>query len=213
MGEAPKLTDCEQLALIKRYIKRINGCVPVLVGVSNPGIDNLVSLSKASMDAGAQGMIIAGVPNLKPDEQILRYFSQVITKLDDTTPLCFQDYPLTTTVHFSTSTINKLINDYTAIKMFKHEDCPGHQKLTKLRNAPKTDGLRRVSILTGNGAIYIPQELRRGADGVTTGFAFIGALVEVYNRFIDGEPVWMERCDAVTFLCDERPVDSDQNIA
>ena len=28
--------------------------------------------------------------------------------------------------------------------------------------------------------------MRRGADGIMTGFAFIGALVEVYNRYING---------------------------
>ena len=186
MGEAPKLTDSEQANLMKRYINRINGRVPVLIGVSNPGIDNLVSLSKASMDAGAQGVMVAGIPSLRTDDQILGYFGQVIAKLGDETPLCLQDYPPTTNVYFSTTVINQLIHEYPSIKMFKHEDCPGHRKLTKLRNAPKTDGLRRVSILTGNGGLYIPQEMRRGADGIMTGFAFIGALVEVYNRYING---------------------------
>ena len=61
MGEAPKLTDSEQTALLKRYLARVGGRVPVVVGVSNPGIDNLVSLSKASMDAGADGVMIAGM--------------------------------------------------------------------------------------------------------------------------------------------------------
>ena len=41
MGEAPKLTDSEQTAVLARYLKRIDGRVPVIVGVSNPGIDNL----------------------------------------------------------------------------------------------------------------------------------------------------------------------------
>ena len=91
MGEAPKLTDSEQANLMKRYINRINGRVPVLIGVSNPGIDNLVSLSKASMDAGAQGVMVAGIPSLRTDDQILGYFGQVIAKLGDETPLSLQD--------------------------------------------------------------------------------------------------------------------------
>ena len=133
MGEAQKLTDSEQINLMKHYINRINDRVPVLIGVSNPGIDNLVSLSQASMDAGAQGVMIAGIPSLKTDEQILGYFGQVMAKLGNETPLCLQDYPPTTTVYFSTTVINQLIKDYPSIKMFKHEDCPGHRKLTKLR--------------------------------------------------------------------------------
>jgi 4-hydroxy-tetrahydrodipicolinate synthase len=29
-----------------------------------------------------------------------------------------------------------------------------------------------VSILTGNGGLFLPEEMRRGADGAMTGFAF-----------------------------------------
>jgi len=187
MGEAPKLTDSEQIALLNRYLQRINGRVPVVVGVSNPGIDNVVSLSKASMDAGADGVMVAGIPGLRTDEQILTYFEKLFSKLDAGTPVCLQDYPPTTTVHFSVSVINRLIEIYSDIVMFKHEDCPGHRKLTQVRNAPEAEGVRRVSILTGNGGLYVPQELRRGADGIMTGFAFSGMLVEAFDLFRDGK--------------------------
>ena len=46
--------------------------------------------------------------------------------------------------------------------------------------------MRRVSILTGNNGLYVPQELARGADGIMTGFAFTGMLVEVFDLFEDG---------------------------
>ena len=64
MGEAPNLTDSEQGALVKRYLSRVDGRVPVIVGVSNAGIDNLVSLSKLAMDSGAAGIMIAGCRNI-----------------------------------------------------------------------------------------------------------------------------------------------------
>ena len=187
MGEAPKLTDSEQIALLKRYLARVDERVPVVVGVSNPGIDNLASLSKASMDAGAGGVMIAGIPGLKTDDQIFSYFDKVMAKLDTGTPVCLQDYPNTTTVHFSVTAINSLIDAYDNIVMFKHEDCPGHRKLTQVRRAPKTEGVRRVSILVGNGGLYVPQEMRRGADGIMTGFSFPGMLVDVYNLYSDGK--------------------------
>ena len=90
-------------------------------------------------------------------------------------------------VHFSVSVVNQLIQIYSNIVMFKHEDCPGHRKLTQVRNASEAEGARRVSILTGNGGLYVPQELRRGADGIMTGFAFPGMLVEAFNLFRDGK--------------------------
>ncbi|MEK9725026.1 MAG: dihydrodipicolinate synthase family protein [Rhodospirillaceae bacterium] len=187
MGEAPKLTDGEQAALLTRYLDRVADRVPVIVGVSNPGIDNLAGLAKRAMDAGAAGVMVAGMPGLKTDDQVLGYFDQVMARLDPGTPVCLQDYPPSTTVHMAVPTINKLIAAHPGIVMFKHEDCPGHRKLTRVRSAPETDGLRRVSILTGYGGLYVPQEMRRGADGIMTGFAFPGMLVRVYELFAAGE--------------------------
>ena len=71
------------------------------------------------MDAGADGVMISGIPGLKTDEQILAYFDKVMGRLDDGTPVCLQDYPPTTTVHFSVTVINKLIETYENILMFK----------------------------------------------------------------------------------------------
>jgi 4-hydroxy-tetrahydrodipicolinate synthase len=184
MGEAPKLTADEQLAFALRVIDRVDGRVPVIVGVSNPGMDNLVALSQKVTDAGAAGVMIAGIPGLKTDEQVYGYFGSVIGRLGDI-PVCLQDYPPSTTVWMSTSVVNRLIDDFSSLVMFKHEDCPGHRKLTALRRAPD-DGHRRVSIVVGNGGLYVPQELARGADGVMTGLAFPQTLVEVYDMFAAG---------------------------
>jgi 4-hydroxy-tetrahydrodipicolinate synthase len=187
MGEAPKLSDSEQAEFVRFALNHLDGRIPALVGVSNPGIDNLAALARMSMEYGAAGVMIAGMPGLKTDEQVYGYFAKVLNKLGPDIPICLQDYPPTTTVYMSVPVINRLINDYPQIKMFKHEDCPGHRKLSQLRNAPETDSVRRVSILTGNGGLYVPQELARGADGIMTGFAFSGMLVEVYKLYVDGK--------------------------
>ena len=184
MGEAPKLSSEEQGQFMHHALRHVNGRRPVIVGVSNPGIDNLVVLSREAMDAGAAGVMVSGIPGLKTDEQVYRYFSQVLHALGPEIPVCLQDYPPTTTVYLSVGVINRLITDFPSIKMFKHEDCPGHRKLSSLRRAPDTEGTRRVSILSGIGGLYMPQELRRGADGVMTGFAFPGLLVSMYEMFM-----------------------------
>ena len=77
MGEAPKLSSEEQGQFMHHALRRVNGQRPVIVGVSNPGIDNLVVLSGEAMDAGAAGVMVSGIPGLKTDEQVYRYFSQV----------------------------------------------------------------------------------------------------------------------------------------
>jgi 4-hydroxy-tetrahydrodipicolinate synthase len=70
--------------------------------------------------------------------------------------------------------------------MLKHEECPGLSKVSRVRQA-SDEGLRRVSILCGNGGLYLPQELARGADGAMTGFAFPEMLVAVIALHQAGE--------------------------
>ena len=182
MGEAHKLNIEEQKTLIKKYNDKLKDKVPVIVGVSNPGIDNLELLSKFSMDAGASGVMISGNNGLKNDDQIKIYFNQVLERTRDI-PVCLQDYPPTTNVYFSETVINNLIKNNPSIQMFKHEDCPGHNKLSRLIKYRKEKLNRNYSIFVGNGGLYVPQELRRGADGIMTGFAFIEMLVNVFDLF------------------------------
>ena len=97
-----------------------------------------------------------------------------------------QDFPQATGVHLSVPLLNRLVDDLPQIKVLKHEDCPGLGKITRIRQSAKRDGRRRISILVGNGALYYPLELARGADGAMTGFAFPELLVEVWQRFTAG---------------------------
>jgi 4-hydroxy-tetrahydrodipicolinate synthase len=62
--------------------------------------------------------------------------------------------------------------------MLKHEDWPGLNKITALR-AASDKGARRVSILTGNGGLFLAEEMSRGADGAMTGFAYPEMMVGV----------------------------------
>ena len=186
MGEAHKLNIEEQKSLIKGYINNLINSIPVIVGVSNAGIDNLELLSKFAMDAGASGVMISGNNGLKNDDQIKSYFNQVVDRTQDI-PICLQDYPPTTNVYFSESVINTIMENYPSIQMFKHEDCPGHNKLSRLLRYRDNYLNRKYSIFVGNGGLYVPQELKRGADGIMTGFAFTEMLVKLYNLFFNND--------------------------
>jgi 4-hydroxy-tetrahydrodipicolinate synthase len=81
----------------------------------------------------------------------------------------------------------RLVDDFRQLVMLKHEDAPGLAKLTRVREGEQKPGRRRVSILVGNGGLYLPQEMRRGADGAMTGFAWPEMLVQVYELFAAGK--------------------------
>jgi 4-hydroxy-tetrahydrodipicolinate synthase len=186
MGEAQKLAEAESAAFAKYFIERVAGRVPVVVGVSSPGVDNLVHLAKTVMDYGAGGVMIAPAAGLKTDVAIRDYFATVFARLGPAMPVCFQDYPLGTGVDIAVPTFLELVDAHPNLVMFKHEDWPGLRKLSHVRRACDGGARRRISILTGNGGLYLPQELYRGADGAMTGFAYPELLVDVCRLFADG---------------------------
>jgi len=186
MGEAPKLTESETLAVVDRVLKRVASRVPVVVGVSHPSNRNVEQLSNAAMDQGAAGIMLAPVANLKTDEQVYSYYATVATLLGSRIPICIQDFPQSTGVYISVSVINRLIDDFAHVVMFKHEEMPGMRKLSEIREQGAAAGRRRISVLVGNGGLFLPQEMLRGADGAMTGFAYPEMLVQVCKLFDEG---------------------------
>ena len=186
MGEAPKLTIEESKLFLNTVLKQVNQRVPIIVGVSNPGIDNLIDLSNFSMDNDAAGVMIAPPPGIGTEEKLYNYLTNILDKLDDLIPVCYQDYPFFTKSEISAATFNKIVEEYDQVVMFKHEEWPGLNKLSKLRKHSDNGDTRRVSVLTGNGGLFLPQEMQRGADGAMTGFAYPEMLVEVIKLHKQG---------------------------
>ena len=186
MGEAPKLTIEESKLFLNTVLKQVNQRVPIIVGVSNPGIDNLIDLSNFSMDNDAAGVMIAPPPGIGTEEKLYNYLTNILDKLDDRIPVCYQDYPFFTKSEISVATFNKILEEYDQVVMFKHEEWPGLNKLSKLRKHSDNGDTRRVSVLTGNGGLFLPQEMQRGADGAMTGFAYPEMLVEVIKLHKQG---------------------------
>ncbi|HWK43349.1 MAG TPA: dihydrodipicolinate synthase family protein [Stellaceae bacterium] len=187
LGEAPKLSGEETNAFAKRVLDRIDGRVPVIVGVSNPGLGQLGDLARRVMAMGAGGVMVAPIPGLRTEEQIYGYFAAVARELGEI-PVVLQDYPQTTQVYMSPTLVNRMFHDFPSFKIMKHEESPGLRKVSALRRDEAAGNRRRVSILVGNGGLHLPQELRRGVDGANTGFAFPEMLVEVVRRFQAGDP-------------------------
>ena len=181
MGEAQKLTAAESLKFTNHIISRVGGRIPIVVGVSGASLDNMKRLSQSVMDAGASGVMVAPMPGLCTEIKLDQYYKQVCHALGPEVPICLQDYPQTTGVQFSVETILKLTRENEQIVMLKHEDWPGLTKLSRVRTESDTSSTPRMSILVGNAALFLPQELQRGADGAMTGFAYPEMLVQVVN--------------------------------
>ncbi len=187
MGEAQKLSPEESKAVMDRVIARVDGRVPVVIGVSNRDMDKLVALVNLAMDSGAAGVMVAPYDEQDSDEKIYDYFVAVDKAMGSKIPFIYQDFPLATKAPISVDCLMKIIRDVPQVVMLKHEDWPGLEKLSELRTRSEKEGLRRISVLCGNGGLYLPQELGRGADGAMTGFAYPEMLVGVCEKYAAGD--------------------------
>lgn len=182
MGEAGKLTAEESIAVVKRVTAR--STVPIVVGVSAPGFAAMKTLSDAAMDLGAAGVMVAPPASLKTDDQILNYYRNAAEALGDA-PFVLQDFPLVTNVVIPTKVILQIVQDCPTCVMLKHEDWPGLEKISALRTASDA-GARRISILCGNGGLFLLEEMLRGADGAMTGFAYPEMMAQVISAYRSG---------------------------
>jgi 4-hydroxy-tetrahydrodipicolinate synthase len=185
MGEAPKLESTEAFDVAKRVIKRA-GNTPIIVGVSAAGFAAMRSLSHKAMDAGAAGVMIAPLPSLRTDDQIAGYFRQAVEAIGPEIPWVLQDYPLTLSVVMTPGVIRRIVEENPSCVMLKHEDWPGLEKISTLRGFQRAGKMRQISILTGNGGLFLDFEMERGADGAMTGYAFPDMLVETVRLSKEG---------------------------
>jgi 4-hydroxy-tetrahydrodipicolinate synthase len=185
LGEAPKMEHGESVGIVKRVIGRTT--VPIIVGVSAPGFAAMRALTQDVMAAGAAGVMIAPPNTLRTDDSIVQYYRQASEAIGADVPFVIQDYPLTFSVQMAPGVIRRIVMENPACKVLKHEDWPGLEKISQLRAWEKDGSMRRISILTGNNALFLDFEMERGADGANTGYCFPDMLVDVVRMSAAGE--------------------------
>jgi 4-hydroxy-tetrahydrodipicolinate synthase len=186
MGEAPKLDADEALAVVKAFVARAKG-LPVVVGVSAPGFAAMRTMAKGAMDRGAAGVMIAPPSTLRTDDQIVAYYRNAVEAIGADVPFVIQDYPLTLQVIMTPQVIRQIVQEHRSCVMLKHEDWPGLEKISALRRFQQDGSMRPISILCGNGGLFLDFEMERGADGAMTGYAFPDMLVDVVRLSKAGE--------------------------
>ena len=172
--------------MIKRVLARA-GKLPVIVGVSSPGFAPMRALARESMEAGAAGVMIAPPNTLRTDDSIIAYYRQAVAAIGADIPFVIQDYPLNFQVVMTPKVIREIVRENASCVMLKHEDWPGLEKISTLRGFEADGSMRHISILCGNGGLFLDFETERGADGAMTGYAFPDMLVDVVRWSSSGE--------------------------
>jgi 4-hydroxy-tetrahydrodipicolinate synthase len=97
-------------------------------------------------------------------------------------PIVVQDHPASSRVYMGVDFIAALAEEAPRCRFLKLEDEPSPAKVSQVLRANPT-----IRVFGGLGGMMFLEELRHGASGTMTGFAFPEILVEIYRRFKVGD--------------------------
>lgn len=180
MGEAQKLEPEESLTVVREVIAAAQG-LPVIVGVSAPGFAAMERLSGEAMTLGAAGVMLTPPGGTRTDDEIAGWFAAVAKRIGPGVPFVLQDHPTVTGIKMSNAVIRRVVQENPSCVMLKHEEWPGLEKISAIRSWQAAGEMRPLSILCGNGGLFLDCEMGRDADGAMTGYAF----PEMLRRVVD----------------------------
>ncbi len=180
-GEAQKLTTKERERVTSLVIEVTHGRVPVFVGASYDGTEVAIEASKSAVAVGARGLMVAPPTNLQPGPNLTEHYRRLAEAVQ--VPIVLQDYPAASGVTMTPDDMTELIKAVPQITTIKLEGIPTPQRTAKVLSLLGSG----PTVVGGLGGVYFLDELRRGAKGTMTGFAFPEILVQIWQHWAAGD--------------------------
>lgn len=179
MGEAHKLTDSERAIVIEAVAECAEGRVPVIAGCTGESTYVVRQRINDAVRNGASGVMVAPPRAAKSYQLQVRHYTDLAES--SPVPIVIQDEPVTTGVEMAAMTLGALgeLENVAAVKV---EEVPSPTKVSAIRAANPS-----LPCFGGLGGLYMLEELDRGAQGIMTGFGYPEILVEIYNKYVDGD--------------------------
>jgi 4-hydroxy-tetrahydrodipicolinate synthase len=184
-SEAVALTSTERTAALQEIGEANGGSVPLVVGCSSESAEAVVELAREARDLGALSAMVSAPEGHGDLDTLPEFFAMVAEAAP--IPLVVQDEPAATGV---TIPVDRLVEcvDASGATTVKLEDAPTPPKISDLLSA--RPGL---AVFGGLGGVSALDELRAGACGTMTGFAFPEVLRAVRQALEDGDETRAER--------------------
>lgn len=179
MGEAADLTAAERETVLTTVAAAAQGRVPFAVGCSAPSAAVVAANARRAVEAGAAAVMVSAPPLLKDTDQIAAFYTAATAGLP--VPVIVQDEPAATGVTLPVSALLAAL-DASGSTVVKLEDPPTPPKIGRL--LARRPGL---TVFGGLGGVSAYSELRRGAAGTMTGFAYPEILRAVRLAFEAGD--------------------------
>ena len=158
-GEAPTMTEGEQLEVVGRVVARAAGRVPVLAGTGSFSTKKTIAASKAAMSAGADGVMIVMPYYNKPSQEGMRAHVLAIASVVDA-PIVLYNIPGRSVVDLAAETTARICEE--APRVVGMKEATGNvlrcQELVR-----RLEG--RLAVMSGDDGLTLPM-LATGATGV-----------------------------------------------
>jgi len=109
-GEGPSLSLSLRSQLIRQVCQQVDGCVPVLVNISDTALGSVVDLAAEATDAGADALVMTP-PYYYPinQQELTKFILQVVEQVE--LPLVLYNMPGLTRVSFELATLERLLEE------------------------------------------------------------------------------------------------------
>ena len=185
LGEQHKLSSVERHLIIERFVQRADQRVPVWVGVRALGLRGAIEQAREAEALGASAVFVAPLDGVN-DQGQFSFYKSVAESI--TIPVVIHDFPDSFGTEISPAVVARLALEK-IVKLIKMEEPPVGPKITEIlqRSGHQCD------VFGGLGGVYFLEELKRGAVGTMTGFAFPEILVSIYQHYTAGDIAAAER--------------------
>ena len=181
LGEAGKLSEAERERVIGTAVEAAGERLPVCVGTTHAATRQCIAYSKRAQDLGARAVMVAPPKLARSNDGALRRHYLAVAEAIDL-PVVVQDHPASSGVYMSVDFIAALAEEAPSCRFLKLEDEPSPPKVSQVLAANPD-----IRVFGGLGGIMFLEELRHGAVGTMTGFAFPEILVQVRRKFLAGD--------------------------
>ena len=179
VGEFYFLGEEERLRGLDAVLEEVNGRLPVVFGCSGVSLPQVLLFARAAQKAGADA-IIAMAPARTDQEIAMEMFRRMADAYDG--PIILQNAgmyaPLTG------EQIAGLIEEVPSIEYVKEERPPGPKHIAEVHELV---GDKVKTIFGGAGGRFLPDELRRGANGCMPACEIADLLAKVMELWWQGD--------------------------
>jgi 4-hydroxy-tetrahydrodipicolinate synthase len=179
VGEFFLLGEEERIRNLDAVLETVNGRLPVVFGCSGLSVPQVLLFARAAQKAGADA-IIAMPPARTGTEIAMTMFKRLAEAYDG--PIIVQN--AATYAPLSGEQIATLVEQIPSIEYIKEERPPGPKHIAEVH---RLVGDKVKTIFGGFGGRFIPDELRRGANGCMPACEMGDLLAKVIERWWGGD--------------------------